>query len=830
MKNKSKLLILLIISLSLILTSAPIFAENTTLKNDNEQISLNEGINTSLKSKNVIYISPNGTGSGASQVDPTNWNNAYSSAKSGDTIVFANGTYNDIRNVKGNYLYSTIINGLELKGNGDSIIDACGRGGFFETRGNVKLSNLKFINANTGKNDGGDHSEEGGIINNGYLTVENCYFASNVGWGSEGGAIHNQKTCHVYNSSFFSNTAKKGGSIYAEEGSELYVYNSKFIKGSSKEGNSINAKKASVNIYNCTFVNCSAKSGIISVKKSTLNVYNSKFLNSRAVDEAAAINIKEKSRVEIHNSTFDNLTSTGGKLWTKNKNGSGNSGAIRVENGCNLKIKDSRFTNCVAKMDGGALYIESGYITIENCSFLSNKASRERHIYNVAGSVNITNSLFEVINTISTSNISVGEVEKVEITVDDGTNLLNINVNVLLNNKTVIGTNDDVKDLENLTIGVYTVNLAQKDNINTNSYIYTQNYSLFSVKDDSKIDVPLKVEVSNITVGSEAIFNLTLSNDANGGIIEIIIENITLNSIVKDSKAIIKFAGLKEGIYNYSVFYKGNDKCNPTSFFGKLKVNKILTVNAGDITRGFNSGIDFEAIFYSEDGSPLKNTVVRFVINSKEYSSITDLNGVAKLNEKLKVGFYKITAINPVTGDNITKTLKIVKRITSNKDLTMDYNGGNVFKVRIYGDNGKLANSGEIVIFKINGKSYKVKTDKNAYANLKINLLPKSYKIITTFKGEQAINTIFIKQILKAKNIKVKKAKIIKFKATLKSSNGKAIKNKKITFKINGKTYSSKTNKKGIATVSLKNLKLGKHTVKSVYIKNTIKNTIQIKK
>lgn len=43
------------------------------------------------------------------------------------------------------------------------------------------------------------------------------------------------------------------------------------------------------------------------------------------------------------------------------------------------------------------------------------------------------------------------------------------------------------------------------------------------------------------------------------------------------------------------------------------------------------------------------------MINSKEYSSITDLNGVAKLNEKLKVGFYKITAINPVTGDNITK-------------------------------------------------------------------------------------------------------------------------------------------------------------------------------
>lgn len=39
----------------------------------------------------------------------------------------------------------------------------------------------------------------------------------------------------------------------------------------------------------------------------------------------------------------------------------------------------------------------------------------------------------------------------------------------------------------------------------------------------------------------------------------------------------------------------------------------------------------------------------------------------------------------------------------------MDYNGGNVFKVRIYGDNGKLANSGEIVILKLMVKVIKLK-------------------------------------------------------------------------------------------------------------------------
>ena len=60
---------------------------------------------------------------------------------------------------------------------------------------------------------------------------------------------------------------------------------------------------------------------------------------------------------------------------------------------------------------------------------------------------------------------------------------------------------------------------------------------------------------------------------------------------------------------------------------------------------------------------------------------------------------------------------------------------------------------------------------------------------------------------------------------------GKALKNKKITFKIKGKSYKVKTNKKGIATLKLKlKLKVGKHTVKTSYGKNIIKNTIFIKR
>ena len=65
---------------------------------------------------------------------------------------------------------------------------------------------------------------------------------------------------------------------------------------------------------------------------------------------------------------------------------------------------------------------------------------------------------------------------------------------------------------------------------------------------------------------------------------------------------------------------------------------------------------------------------------------------------------------------------------------------------------------------------------------------------------------ITIDKILKSKKVvKVKKnAKKAVIKATLKSSKGKAIKNKRITFNVKGKTYKAKTNKKGIAEITLK--------------------------
>jgi hypothetical protein len=188
------------------------------------------------------------------------------------------------------------------------------------------------------------------------------------------------------------------------------------------------------------------------------------------------------------------------------------------------------------------------------------------------------------------------------------------------------------------------------------------------------------------------------------------------------------------------------------------------------------------------------------------------------VGSKLDVGTHKVTSINLVTNEQITTTVKIVKRITQNKNLVMDYRDGSKFTVKVYGDDGTIAPKGEIISFYINGIYYVGKVDSTGHASVAIKLLPKKYTIVAEYKGFRTKNTVKVKQILKVskKTVKVKRtAKVIKLKATLKYNNGKALRGKVITFQFKGKIYKAKTNKKGVASVkikkkSFKKLKKGK--------------------
>ena len=131
-----------------------------------------------------------------------------------------------------------------------------------------------------------------------------------------------------------------------------------------------------------------------------------------------------------------------------------------------------------------------------------------------------------------------------------------------------------------------------------------------------------------------------------------------------------------------------------------------------------------------------------------------------------------------------------------------------------------------------------------------IGLTPGSHKIKVAFKDGDKFysNTFFVnvkpapiikkQDVIKLtlKKVKIKRsAKKLVLSATLKI-NKKAVKGKKLTFKFNGKKYTAKTNKKGIAKVTikkkvLKKLKVGKKVKYQVsYGKVTVKRTAKVKR
>ena len=115
--------------------------------------------------------------------------------------------------------------------------------------------------------------------------------------------------------------------------------------------------------------------------------------------------------------------------------------------------------------------------------------------------------------------------------------------------------------------------------------------------------------------------------------------------------------------------------------------------------------------------------------------------------------------------------------------------------------------------------------------------MPGTYKITITALGISVAKTITVKHIVTLKSATVKKsAKKLILQASLAKVNGKYLKSKKVTFKFNGKKYTAKTDKKGIAKVTiksniLKKLKVGKKvTYQATYLKDTVKKSVKVKK
>lgn len=394
--------------------------------------------------------------------------------------------------------------------------------------------------------------------------------------------------------------------------------------------------------------------------------------------------------------------------------------------------------------------------------------------------------------------------------------------------------------INNLTVGKHNITVYYEG---SNNYMPSTNYTVFEV---TPIDLPASAYANPDEIPSNlnTTFSIEVPTDFDGQV-RITADGISRTYNVTGSTVLI-FDKLFLGDKVATIDFFGDKDYNNLTLTAPFKIVKPAgsvtgfgTVNADNMTRGLNSPYDYQAAFLDYDGNVLINIDVAFIVNGKEYRAVTDKDGIAQLKAShLPIGVYDIKSINLLTGEESTRKLSIVKRLSDNKDVTADFASGKYFTVKVWGDDGKPAPQGEFVSMSIGKDHYVCKIDSNGIARLKITFNPKTYKVITEYKGYKVTNKIVVKQTLKLvkKTVKVKKGKKLVLKAKLKWSNGKAIKGKKIVFKFNGKTYNAKTNAKGIAKVTIKKkvtkkLKKGKkYKFTASYLKNTVKGKVKVKK
>ncbi len=272
------------------------------------------------------------------------------------------------------------------------------------------------------------------------------------------------------------------------------------------------------------------------------------------------------------------------------------------------------------------------------------------------------------------------------------------------------------------------------------------------------------------------------------------------------------------------------DYFESTSASANVTVYRLNSTSISINSKVYPAGI--LAVLKDQNGNPLKNKKVNLMIGSVKYDVTSNSKGEIIL-PSVSRGSY--TVHTSFAGDDEFRSsssntkVKVMPAITGNKNYSVYYGNQITYKVRIVGSNGKYVGAGKVVSVKVNGKTYNLKTDKSGYASKAFKFKFGTYTITAQYNGDKVSNKLTFKPTVIAKDITKKKSKTIKFSAKLVDKNGKVLKNKKITFKIKGKKYTSKTNKKGIATVSISNLKVGKFTISSSYGKCVVNNKITIK-
>lgn len=361
-----------------------------------------------------------------------------------------------------------------------------------------------------------------------------------------------------------------------------------------------------------------------------------------------------------------------------------------------------------------------------------------------------------------------------------------------------------------------------------------------TTNDSFNISAEIKTPNFCMLFNSSELVNLTLPNDATGNLTVYLGKTKDSYELFKTQKLVngtanIEIFGLPVGYSYLKVNYNGNYKVENITDY-KLEVQPIIT-KPQKMTWGEHQYITIQTDEYT-------NGTFSFYIYDKLYKKVEVINGSGKISlEDVPIKEYMNgtsilynTNAYEFNSSGYLFTVKPIIKLNATK-TTIYYGDVASYSVKITGLNDKVLID-KYVTFKIGPKSFRIKTNSKGVATLKIpnTITSGKYTIKVIYDKFSTTKTLTIKQVLILKSIKVKKsAKKLVLTATLKKGKN-PIKSKYVTFKFNGKSYKIKTNKYGIAKLTLKksalkNLKIGKKvTYQVTYLKTIVKKTTKVKK
>ena len=234
-------------------------------------------------------------------------------------------------------------------------------------------------------------------------------------------------------------------------------------------------------------------------------------------------------------------------------------------------------------------------------------------------------------------------------------------------------------------------------------------------KNDSKFEAV--IDVANETVTFEINgMNYTRTSDENGA------ASIAIN--------------LNPGNYTIKTTFNGTTVEN--------KITVLPTLIAEDLVKYYRNESQFFISLIDGEGKSVSGVNITMNINGVFYNRTTNENGTAKLNINLEPGKYILTAIDPLTGLQMSYNITVLPVLIAN-DLEMHFQDGSTFNALVLNGQGTpLANVA--VTFNINGVFYTRYTNSSGIAKLNINLMAGEYIITSMYEnGATTANKITIR-------------------------------------------------------------------------------------